>query len=313
MFSLAGNLRKMVWTWAMQTNVESGLPGDFGRELEPISGITWQAGGVTRHLLRGVYREAERKAGVRTDFQSRDYGLNLLVEGVGAFWDGAGERHELRPGTLFARLPGQTVGVAAQQSGTWVEWYFSLDAVTFADLRALGLLSDRALVHPALPPREIARMRQLLQAATASEAVEAWMPEWLRWWRDAASTAEPRERPEPRLDEAARRLRENFHEALDLPELAASLGFGYELFRKRFKERFGESPGRYRIRHRLQMAAAVLQSGLMQVQEVAEALGYSDAFTFSAQFREVFGCSPRAYRRGRESVRREGDGNGAGG
>jgi AraC-like DNA-binding protein len=32
--------------------------------------------------------------------------------------------------------------------------------------------------------------------------------------------------------------------------------------------------------------------------DIAEAVGYSDAFYFSRQFRTVHGCSPSDYRRG---------------
>lgn len=290
----------------MQTTPAQAAPADPALDFGPVTGLTWRAGGVARHLLRGVYRQPDRKRGVRTDFRAHDYGLNLVLAGVGRYWDGDGHEHALRPGALFARFPGKSGAVMATEDGTWVEWYFSLDAATFADLRALGLLGDRALVHPALPPREVTRMRQLLQSITSGSSVGEWLPEWLCWWRDAASAPEAHDRPERRLDEAARRLSEDFRDPPELPALAASLGIGYELFRKRFRERFGESPGRYRVRRRLQMAAALLQSGLMQVQEVAEVLGYSDAFTFSAQFRDVFGCSPRAYRRERETGREPG-------
>jgi AraC-like DNA-binding protein len=70
----------------------------------------------------------------------------------------------------------------------------------------------------------------------------------------------------------------------------------YSLFRKRFLERAGTSPGDYRIRRRIERAMALLTKEKLLVKEVAAQLGYPDEYAFSAQFKKVAGVSPTIFR-----------------
>ena len=58
-------------------------------------------------------------------------------------------------------------------------------------------------------------------------------------------------------------------------------------------------PGRhhYQTRQRVQAACGLLMDRSLSIVQVAERLGYPDAFTFSKQFKRVMGQSPSSYRR----------------
>ena len=78
-----------------------------------------------------------------------------------------------------------------------------------------------------------------------------------------------------------------------MAEVARRLGVAYPTFRRRFREAMGVSPGR------TESVAAwnrrVTAAG-KSVKQVADELGYSDPFTFSAQFKAHFGLSPQRFR-----------------
>ena len=67
----------------------------------------------------------------------------------------------------------------------------------------------------------------------------------------------------------------------------------YPTFRRRFRAAMQVSPGAYRVRRRLEQARLLLLE--KPVKQVAEELGYSDPFTFSAQFKAHFGLSPQHF------------------
>jgi AraC-like DNA-binding protein len=95
---------------------------------------------------------------------------------------------------------------------------------------------------------------------------------------------------------ACRRLDCHLDEPIDLRALAEELGLGYETFRKVFRDRMRVAPGAYRVQKRIDRGCAMLVHASLSVGEVAQQLGYSDSFAFSAQFKRLVGESPSAYR-----------------
>lgn len=82
---------------------------------------------------------------------------------------------------------------------------------------------------------------------------------------------------------------------IPLPETAASLGYSYENFRKIFKMETGISPLQYMLDVKFHYAQRLLTEG-MSVKETAAAVGYSDPYIFSKQFKKYIGQSPSAYK-----------------
>ncbi|WP_274363133.1 helix-turn-helix domain-containing protein [Paenibacillus thermotolerans] len=64
----------------------------------------------------------------------------------------------------------------------------------------------------------------------------------------------------------------------------------------RFKELFGKSPMQMQREMRIQRAKALLQSGMLSVTEISNALGFSEIQNFSRLFKSYVGVSPKQYR-----------------
>lgn len=71
----------------------------------------------------------------------------------------------------------------------------------------------------------------------------------------------------------------------------------YNTFRKNFTNAYGVSPQQYRLRKKVENAKQLLSMGY-HCSEVADTLGYPDLYTFSHQFKQIAGTTPKEYRKG---------------
>ncbi|MEV7253134.1 AraC family transcriptional regulator [Streptomyces cyaneofuscatus] len=79
-------------------------------------------------------------------------------------------------------------------------------------------------------------------------------------------------------------------------DLARVAGLSPDYFTRVFRRTFGVPPREWVVRRRIQRAAVLLDQEDKPVAQVAAALGYTDSFLFSRQFKSVMGISPQSYR-----------------
>ena len=98
------------------------------------------------------------------------------------------------------------------------------------------------------------------------------------------------------LRRAKDRIDRDYAGQITITALAAQAGFSREHFIRAFKATYGETPGRYRTRRRVERACDLLRSVNLTVTEVCYLVGFSSLGSFSARFTEVTGMPPTAYR-----------------
>lgn len=106
------------------------------------------------------------------------------------------------------------------------------------------------------------------------------------------------------LRRARDRIDRDYAEPLDIAALAAGAGYSPAHFIRAFHAAYGETPGRYRTRRRVERARELLRSVNLTVTEVCHLVGFTSPGTFSVRFSELVGRSPSAYQR--EAARRGG-------
>lgn len=95
----------------------------------------------------------------------------------------------------------------------------------------------------------------------------------------------------------SRFFRENHGRQPGPSELAGALHLSPNYFSRLFKTTYGIIPRVWLVQERLRLASMQLAETQKSIGQVAEDLGYRNAFLFSRQFSQLFGCSPREFRR----------------
>jgi transcriptional regulator GlxA family with amidase domain len=106
--------------------------------------------------------------------------------------------------------------------------------------------------------------------------------------------------PSPQLLAHLRRSKDlmdqAYGEPLDLAAMAREAGCSRFHFLRSFQAAYGETPGRYLTRRRVERAAELLRSVNLTVTEVCVFVGFSSLGSFSTRFKEIMGVPPSVYR-----------------
>ena len=92
---------------------------------------------------------------------------------------------------------------------------------------------------------------------------------------------------------AIARLRRDFRAAIEIPELARSVGMSPASFHKHFKAITASSPLQYRKALQLIEARRLLRAGTLSVTSAAFDVGYESPAQFSRDYARKFGVSPK--------------------
>jgi AraC-like DNA-binding protein len=86
--------------------------------------------------------------------------------------------------------------------------------------------------------------------------------------------------------------------------VAARVGYSRYHFVRRFREAYGETPGQYLSRRRVERAKDLLRSANLTVTEICMLVGFSSLGTFCTRFKQQVGMTPGEFRR---KARHDGD------
>jgi AraC-like DNA-binding protein len=98
------------------------------------------------------------------------------------------------------------------------------------------------------------------------------------------------------LRRARDRIDRDYASTLGIATLASEAGYSVGQFIRAFESAYGETPGRYRTRRRVERACELLRSVNLTITEVCMLVGFTSVGTFSRRFSELVGRSPSAYR-----------------
>src|SRR5262249_46859593 len=98
------------------------------------------------------------------------------------------------------------------------------------------------------------------------------------------------------LRQAKDRIDRDYAEPVGIASLAAAAGYSHTHFIRAFCAAYGETPGAYRTRRRVERACELLRSVNLSVTEICHAVGFTSLASFSARFSGLMGQSPSAYR-----------------
>jgi YesN/AraC family two-component response regulator len=98
------------------------------------------------------------------------------------------------------------------------------------------------------------------------------------------------------VKQASAYIQQNYTRSFSLEELSQTIGVSKSYLSRIFKMDMGISPWDFLNRFRIQKAKELLLLTEESITSIAAEVGYEDVGYFGRVFREVAGCSPRAYR-----------------
>lgn len=101
---------------------------------------------------------------------------------------------------------------------------------------------------------------------------------------------------DPRVARSVQYINENYMHDITVTDLAQDCKISSAQFRKIFHKTTKTTPKDYLINLRLKMAAKLLLTSTMRINEVGFNVGFNEEHYFYFKFKEKFGCTPTEYR-----------------
>lgn len=99
-----------------------------------------------------------------------------------------------------------------------------------------------------------------------------------------------------KINAACELMRSHVDGILRVQEMAQSVGMSTTHFTRLMRQHTGFTPIEYFIHLKMQRACRFLSLTQQTIKEIADRIGYEDAYYFSRVFRKVIGISPTKYR-----------------
>ncbi|MGL6175305.1 MAG: helix-turn-helix domain-containing protein [Cellulosilyticaceae bacterium] len=246
-----------------------------------------------------LHKKYKQDSNVNTVFEN--YGGLLLISGKGRHIDDKGKEYALFPGCFVQRIPGKLHHTYIEPDGRWLEFFICFGRDTFENMVNMGIATkDEDVLYPGVSYALIKTLEELLKKF--KNATEKELPlllfECQKIIYHIYTLHEQNESKEnEQMIEACNLLKKYATSRVAIEEICIELGVGYEKFRKTFKHKMGMAPSQYMVKERINLAKGLLLAGNHSIKEISISLGYTDPFTFSNQFKEVTGVSPKEFKR----------------
>lgn len=235
------------------------------------------------------------------------YVLHYITAGKGRFASAGRKAVTLSAGDCFL-LP-QSVPCFYQADGEdpWAYEWIGLAGMHLGELFARSGLEDkywlRQVTNSQFHDRFATLFADLHSGAAATLTSELRVQSQLYAMFYALLTEFPGKGAQERagatatMNQAVAFMRQNYARRCNVTDVGAALHISRSYLYALFRRFVGMSPQQYLTQMRMEEAKQLLRITDNPVDEVANRVGYKDAFTFSKAFKRAMGTSPRNYRR----------------
>ena len=252
-----------------------------------------------------------------TNYHNHEYiELSIVKKGHGTYYIG-GKEYPIKAGDLIILNPGtyhRSMVTCPQDCTT--EYYIAFSDINVKDAIPNTLpLPDGNFI---IPMKDVMRQEVFkLCTAMAKEfqtcrpgryfMLKAYLIQLiLLLLRDQKDTAQEQngcifESPNKKyvVNQMIRYFNEHYHEKISLDQIARNMYLSTFYLSKIFKSETGDTPINYLIELRMEKARELMETSPgISIQNVAEMVGYDDAYHFSKLFKKHFGAAPSKYRSG---------------
>ena len=99
------------------------------------------------------------------------------------------------------------------------------------------------------------------------------------------------------IREAIRFIQDHFAESISIDDIAQHCNLNRKYFSKLFKQEMGLTPSQFILNYRMNIACQLLTNRQLSIQSIAQQVGYTNQFNFSAAFKRVKSLAPYDWRK----------------
>jgi len=255
----------------------------------------------TNRIGIGIINKTQHK-----DYQDvivKAYSLIYVINGTGEYQDQNGQKYQLKPGSIFQRIPGQIHSNWVTPNENWLECFIDLGEDFYSALESYNFITMKSPVgYIGLDETLIQRFLKLKDSFSRAldhdlqfhflEILNLFTFIMKKFGQKSISNQN-----QQIIEKSCLWLSNNKNYNLPIQMLCRNNSWGYEKFRKLFQKEMGLSPGKYRIMRRMERACQLLQKENKPIKEIALLLGYPNAFDFSNQFKKTYNVTPSKFKR----------------
>lgn len=209
--------------------------------------------------------------------------LHYVTSGFGRF-EKEGKVYHLQPGQIFVIPPHVTTYYEADSKRPWVYIW-----IGFTAENSLPIDLPDVITAPELGTL----FESMKLCSKMSNGKEAYLS--AKIWEMFSILLEQTKQSNDWTDAAISFMNNNYHNPINITEIAKRIGFDRSYFSSAFKKKIGISPQQYLLNLRMEKAAELMLKSGVKPSVAAASVGYDDLFVFSKAFKKHFGVSPRGY------------------
>ncbi|WP_436491586.1 helix-turn-helix domain-containing protein [Chitinophaga sp. ARDCPP14] len=233
-----------------------------------------------------------------------DYYMIFISKGKGTCCSALTEPVEIEEGTCFFLFPGVWHRYRPDIRSGWEEYWVGFHGYYVDQLMKQGFFDpNRPCIKTGLDRDMLVLFKKMIDVVNASlvgysQQIAGLTLQILGLVNTISLSKQYDHSPlEKAIMKAKFLLQESLEQPVDIPELARQLPMGYSAFRKNFKAVTGLSPNQYHLNLRIERAKELLESTLLNVEEIADQTGFDSIYYFSRIFKKKVGLSPNTYRK----------------
>lgn len=234
------------------------------------------------------------------------YLFHYITEGKGTFYiSGKNTAYHLSAGQGFLMFPNQICSYEADEEEPWAYMWLEFDGLKSEHfLKSAGLSQKQPIFSHSSSPTDnpvyhslqaIIENHQKRSAYVIAQSY-LFINAIIEYSASHIST-DHNDIKELYIREAINFIERNYQEPISVEDMANHCNLSKHYFSRLFKKEISISPQQFLIQYRLSKSCELLRNTSLNLQEIAEKIGYSNQFNYSIAFKRQYHHSPKAWRK----------------